>query len=247
MALVPDIGGQDALPRATNEIRQRKLEATQRLLGDTIAITELDWQRPSQLPGWTRAHVAAHLSANAHALADAVDHAQLAHAVRMYPSQPDRFDAIERGSEKGGLQLQIDLDTSAGRLSASLDRLEYLTGAEPIRVSASRTIRLDVVPLARLNEVVLHHVDLDVGFRLDQLDPVTARWLLEWSCFWIADRPDYPPLELHAESGFTCRLGAPGEPLSVSGPDNLLLGWITGRISKDQFASNDLPALPLTC
>mgnify|MGYP003622708592 CR=1 FL=1 len=46
-------------------LRKRVQEATQRLLGDTIGISDDDWNGPSGLPGWSRAHVAAHLAANA--------------------------------------------------------------------------------------------------------------------------------------------------------------------------------------
>ena len=70
-----DPGKQATLGESTQvaSLRKYKVEATQRLLGDTIAISEQAWQEPSRLPGWTRAHVAAHLARNADALVRAVD------------------------------------------------------------------------------------------------------------------------------------------------------------------------------
>lgn len=35
-------------------LRKRVQEATQRLLGDTIGISDADWNGPSRLPGWSR-------------------------------------------------------------------------------------------------------------------------------------------------------------------------------------------------
>lgn len=50
-------------------LRKRVQEATQRLLGDTIGISDADWNGPSRLPGWSRANLAAHLAAGADAMA----------------------------------------------------------------------------------------------------------------------------------------------------------------------------------
>jgi maleylpyruvate isomerase len=36
--------------------------ATQRLLGDTIAVSDEDWRGPSRLPDWSRGHVATHIA-----------------------------------------------------------------------------------------------------------------------------------------------------------------------------------------
>ena len=106
-------------------LRKRVQEATQRLLGDTIGISDDDWNGPSGLPGWSRAHVAAHLAANADALAGvlraAMDHRESA----LYPDAAARLAGIERGSSLTGLELQISLDTSAGRLERVLDDISF--------------------------------------------------------------------------------------------------------------------------
>ena len=61
----PSSFGQAPLPVSATaaQLRSRKRDATQQLLGDTIAIHDDQWQLPSGLPGWTRAHVATHLRA----------------------------------------------------------------------------------------------------------------------------------------------------------------------------------------
>ncbi|HEX5383496.1 MAG TPA: maleylpyruvate isomerase N-terminal domain-containing protein, partial [Propionibacteriaceae bacterium] len=42
--------------------------ATQRLLGDTILVTDEQWRAPSRLPEWTRGHVATHIARHADAI-----------------------------------------------------------------------------------------------------------------------------------------------------------------------------------
>lgn len=232
---------QALLPHDVVAVRKRKLEATQSLLGSTIAISEDDWQHPSLLPGWTRAHVATHLARNADGLIRLIHGVSTGVPTRMYGSDRERQRDIERGSERGALDLQIDLDTTAGRLSAALDAIAEVPGETAVELPAGRWVRVDLLPLARLNEVVLHHVDLDCGFGIDHVDEDIARWLLEWNAFWIGERADFPAVEILSDSGFSARLGAPGEPVQVLESDSWLLGWITARLPVDDVTARGLP------
>ena len=83
-----------------------------------------------------------------------------------------------------------------------------------------------LLPLARLLEVVIHHVDLDIGYEITDIDTQTAEWLLEWCAFRLRDRDDFPRLQLTSETGVTTTVGSVGEPLAVSGSSAHLLGWL---------------------
>ncbi|WP_203566849.1 maleylpyruvate isomerase family mycothiol-dependent enzyme [Aestuariimicrobium ganziense] len=228
-----------------SEVRALKLEATQRLLGDTIRISDADWQEASLLPGWTRAHVATHLARNADGLRLAFETMMLGMPQRMYASEPDKERDIERGSERNGLALQIDLDVSSGLLNEALDALETIDQAMPVELRAGFRLPARLLPLARLDEVVLHHVDLGVGFTVDDVAHETARRLLEWSAFRLGDREDIPLLELRSSSGLVARLGSYGEVVVVEGDDRPLLGWLTGRGSGDGLEGTDDLVMPL--
>jgi hypothetical protein len=65
-----------------------------------------------------------------------------------------------------------------------------------------------LLPLARLLEVAIHHVDLDIGYEISDLDPQTAEWLLEWCSFRLRSRVEFPKLELRSDSGFSIRSAA---------------------------------------
>ncbi|CEI23250.1 Hypothetical protein PFCIRM512_06615 [Propionibacterium freudenreichii] len=243
---MPSVEEQSELPGAGDmrPIRLRKLEATQRLLGDTIAIDERSWQEPCHLPGWTRAHVATHLARNADAFTRVAAGMMTGINTPLYISERERFNDIERGSERRGLDLQVDLDTSAGRLYHGLDELGDIDGSRLVEISPGRKLRIDLLPLARLREVALHHVDLACGFTVLDMDDDIARWVLEWTCYWIGDDPRLAPLQIESTSGFHTRLGGTGRPTAVGGSDALLLGWLTNRLPDDPSVAKTLPALP---
>ena len=216
------------------ELHGWKQEATQRLLGHTIGISDEEWHRPSPLPGWSRAHLATHLARNAdhlRVIAAAVD-AGLPQPVA--PSKPDRLAELERGADRTGLQLQIDLDTSAGALQTTIERLTNWTA--PVRLRG-RDWPLAVVPLARLNEVCIHHIDLDCGFSPDAIDPAAAAWLLRWVLDLLAET-DLPAMRLEGDS-LVAELGNSGEARTVSGSDGRLWAWLSGRTPASAVAGAD--------
>jgi maleylpyruvate isomerase len=163
----------------------------------------------------------------------------------MYPSSEQRDADIEAGAGRSGLDLQIDLDTSAGRLGAAFEALDAGGGWDS-RVELRGGVQAPArsLPLARLMEVVLHHVDLDVGFGIDDVDPTTAEWVLEWSAFRVRARPEYPALLLVADSGFRLHVGSAAEPREVSGSSPRLLGWLTRRGGAEAVSGADGIELP---
>lgn len=213
------------------QVRHRKRDATQRLLGDTIMIAEDAWTAPSRLPGWTRAHVATHLARNADAFRRTVNGLLNHTSTRMYPSEATKRRDVEEGSWRSALELQIDLDTTAGQLAAAFDRLDEVQLDEVVVLAPGQRLRAGELPLARLNEVVLHHVDLDCGFTIDDVDDDIARWLLEWNCAQLTGDQALATVELQSTTGWRARLGDAGEVRLVRGSDHALLGWLTHRPS----------------
>ena len=119
---------------------------------------------PSLLPGWSRAHVVAHLWGNAEGFAGAVAGTAAGGVGVMYPGGTEgRTRDIE-----GRAALPLDVIADGARHAHARlvdawadipddrwdDPIEMITGPVP----ASATV------LARWREIVVHHVDLDVGF-----------------------------------------------------------------------------------
>jgi len=225
------------------QVRLHRHEATQSLLGDTIAITDEQWAEPSRLPGWTRAHVATHVARNADAFVRIMTQLRSGQPTGMYESPAQAREDIERGSERSALELQVDLDASAGRLHAHLAELMSMPPDRMVHLSPTRTERLDRLPLARLNEVVLHHIDLDVGFTYTNIGAQVASWLLEYNANRIGRDLNHPAIRIIADSGLTVVIGGVGRVTAVHGADNYLLGWLTGRLPPEQ-TNRRLPRLP---
>ncbi len=206
------------------EIRHLSREANQSLLRDTMDIREEDWHGPSLLPGWTRAHVATHLARSADGLR-LVTEAWLAGEEASEPSADERFQALERGSERSGLELQIDLDTSATALTTTWNQVT--DWHRPVRL-LGRTRPLATLPVARLHEVIVHHLDLDCGFTPDQVPTAAAPWLLSWAHSRVRDL-DRPAIRLESESGLTGVVGRGEVTATVTGSDARLWAWLSGR------------------
>jgi maleylpyruvate isomerase len=220
--------------------------ATQRLLGDTILVTDEQWRAASRLPDWTRGHVATHIARHADALVRLTQWARTGERQDMYPSTEYRANEIEAGAGRSGLDLQIDLDTSAGRLSSAFDELDAAEAWDSVvEMRGGIKVPARLLPLARLLEVVIHHVDADIGYEIADIDTQSADWLLEWCAFRLRDREDFPKLELTSDSGLTAAVGTVGEPVAVSGSSPYLLGWLLGRTDDSAVTGArevDLPA-----
>ena len=215
--------------------------ATQSLLRDTIALDEEQWHAPSLLPGWSRAHVATHIARNADALRRVLSATLMGDPAPLYPSEILKFNDIERGAKRSGLELHVDLDTAAGELARLMDRVE--DWMVPVRLPAGE-FPLSVITLIRLQEITLHHLDLDSGFGWQDVDPIPGGWLLQWTLLLMRDDPTLPAVDLTSDSGVTASLGGVGERITFSGPDPALWAWLTGRTAGDGLTWNSTAGLP---
>lgn len=215
-------------PVPVADVHVWKTEATQRLLGYTIALTETAWHEASLLPGWTRAHVATHLARNAEHTR-AIIEAAVAGGPQPDRPGPDQVKReLEAGADRTGLELQIDLDSTAGALQ---NTIEAVTDWTPIVRIDGADLPLSTVPLMRLHEVYLHELDLDCGFTPDGVDPAAAAWLLRWTLFRLRNaRMARVALTTDTVSDV---IGDGERRLSVRGSDARVWSWLTGRGDPD--------------
>ncbi|MFB7556507.1 maleylpyruvate isomerase family mycothiol-dependent enzyme [Streptomyces brevispora] len=216
-------------------------EATDRLLSATEKIEGSELARPSRLPGWSRGHVVAHLSRNADALVNVLQ------GRPMYADSETRDRDIERDAHRPKAEQVADLAASAARFvaaaAAPADWSRTVTMRNGVTDSASR------IPFRRRVEVALHHVDLDVGYELEDLpDEFTGREI-----DFLAERfdrhPDVVPMSVADDQGrfWTTGGGKEGDPVAVHGTAPELLGWLSGRRDGSALTVEGglpLPALP---
>lgn len=218
-------------------------DATDRLLTavahlDNAAVTD-----PSRLPGWSRGHVLAHLARNADALVNVFE------GRPMYVSAEARDADIERDAPRPLAVHLADVRDSAARFQRA--------GAAPADWSRAVTLRNGVtdsasrVPFRRWAEVELHHVDLGIGYELEDLPAEFAEREIGFLAERFTGHPDVPPTRL-TDGTRAWRTGgeAGGETeepvITVTGSPAGLLGWLAGRRDGTGLTvtGGPLPTLP---
>ncbi|MFF9348499.1 maleylpyruvate isomerase family mycothiol-dependent enzyme [Streptomyces sp. NPDC014734] len=215
-------------------------EATDRLLGATQKLDDAAFAAPSRLPGWSRGHVVAHLSRNADALVNVLRDRP------MYADSETRDRDIERGAPRPSAEQLADLADSAARLmeaaSVPADWSRTVTLRNGVTDSASR------IPFRRRVEVELHHVDLGIGYELEDLPDEFAGREIAFLAERFAGHPDVVATELTADDGrsWSTGGGAGGATAVVRGTATELLGWLCGRRDGSALTvgGGTLPVLP---
>jgi maleylpyruvate isomerase len=212
-------------------------EATQRLIRTVDSFHGDDWTAPSGLPGWTRAHVVAHLTLNAEGLAHSLSTLVGDEpGSPMYASQEarDRDIAELAGGEHEALRERL-LAGCAHFGDAFSALPEDRWSAEIERVPGGRTFPAKDAVLMRLREVEIHHVDLDAGYS-------TAEWsrpFLSMLLQTMSAREWPTPFQVEPtdlDDHFSC--GGEGGP-TVTGSAADLGWWLTGRGSGEGVSSSD--------
>jgi maleylpyruvate isomerase len=227
----------DSVARAADLIAP----ADQALVRTVDGLAGPAWDEPSLLPGWTRAHVVAHLTLNAEGLAGVLHGAHVHRPQPMYASPEGRdADIVELATaEPGELRDRLLASTAVfARALAAMHEDDWDGRFE--RTPAGPDFALVHVPLMRVREVEIHHADLGAGytaadwpagFRVLLLDSMTKR--------------AYPqpftvrPTDLDGTWHYGDGEGGP----VVSGTSADLGWWLTGRGDGTGLASDttDLP------
>jgi len=149
---------------AQREISDQIDDATQRLLGTARVIAEPDLRQPSLLPGWTRAHVLAHLARGADAMRTILIGARSGEDRAAYASAEAREADIERTGAQQAKELVADVADSSMALRTIARQLPDRAWAHPVRILGSAPFPAGQLLTRRLAEVELHHCDLAAGY-----------------------------------------------------------------------------------
>ncbi|WP_210443301.1 maleylpyruvate isomerase family mycothiol-dependent enzyme [Nocardioides sp. SYSU D00065] len=210
--------------------------ADRALVRTVDSLSDHQYAEASQLPGWTRAHVVAHVALNAEGLAGVLHGAHTGAPAPVYASVEARDADIEALAAAGPGELRERLLAATSRFAAALDAMhEQDWDGRFERTPGGPVVALVNVPLMRLREVEIHHVDLDAGYS-------PADWPREFCVLLLASmtKRDYPepflvrPTDVDGE----WRYGeGPGGPV-VTGPSAALGWWLTGRGSGEGLTSD---------
>jgi maleylpyruvate isomerase len=184
---------------------------------------------PSGLPGWTRAHVVAHVARNAEGLTRLATWARTGVETPMYPSKQARDTDIEASAQFPVERIRAELISTADELDgvlASLTPAEWraeLHDAQGSAMPASRIVWM------RVREMWLHAVDLDAGARMEDVPGAVVDALFDDVTLRMSGFDGCPAATLvPTDRDHTWPLGL-GEGVQVHGPAAALLGWLIGR------------------
>jgi maleylpyruvate isomerase len=149
---------------AQRELSDQIDAATQRLLDAARVIAEPDLRHPSLLPGWTRAHVLAHLARGADAMRNLLVGARWGRENPAYASIQACEADIEHGAGLGAKELMADVAASAMALRTIIRQLPDDAWQFPVRIPGSAPFPAAELLTRRLVELELHHCDLGTGY-----------------------------------------------------------------------------------
>jgi maleylpyruvate isomerase len=190
------------------------------------------FRAPSALPGWSRAHVVAHLARNAEALSRLANWARTGIETPMYADREQRAAEIESSAQAPVERLRRELVSTADELAAALAALDDAAWRAEVRTALGRAIPATEVPWMRVREVWLHAVDLDAGGALTDLPPEIVDALLDEVTVTLSSREGCPAARLAPlDRDRTWPLGPePAERIvEVRGDAARVLGWLIGR------------------
>jgi maleylpyruvate isomerase len=138
--------------------------ATQRLLDAARVLPEPELRAPSLLPGWSRAHVLAHLARGADAMRNLLIGARAQQHRSAYASAQAREAAIETSAAQPPRDLMTDLADSAMALRTMVRQLPDEAWSFRVQMLDSEPFPASELLTRRLGEVELHHCDLGIGY-----------------------------------------------------------------------------------
>ncbi|MEV7285883.1 maleylpyruvate isomerase family mycothiol-dependent enzyme [Streptomyces sp. NPDC093252] len=214
-------------------------DATERLLSAVAKLDNASVAEPSRLPGWTRGHILAHLARNADALVNVWE------SRPMYVSGEARDTDIERDAPRPlDVQLADVRDTAARFLDTADAPADWSRTVElrnGVTDSASR------VPFRRWAEIELHHVDLGIGYELEDMPEEFTEREIDFLADRFAGNASVPPTRLTdgTRAWHTGRRAEQPE-VTVTGTAADLVGWLAGRREGAALAvtGGALPGLP---
>lgn len=197
---------------------------------------------PSALPGWSRAHVLAHVARNADGLRNLLTWANTGVETPMYAGAEARDADIEAGSRQPAADLLADVVASAARFAEYAEAMPDDAWARQARNRQGAPVTGTVVVRMRLSELTIHLADLDRGYELDRVLGLLGPLTEDVVQHAITAREAHLPALRLVAGGFEWTTGAaPGPP--VTGTSGRLLAWLSGR-SDGTGLDGDVPRIP---
>jgi maleylpyruvate isomerase len=161
---LPAVIYSERVDAAQRQLNDQIDDATQRLLSTARMIEETELRAPSLLPGWTRAHVLAHLARSADAMRNLMIGARDGQDRPAYASAEARATGIELTAKQKPAELAADVAGAAMAFRTIARGLPDGAWACQLQILGSAPFPAGQLLIRRLVEVELHHCDLGRGY-----------------------------------------------------------------------------------
>ncbi|MET9730882.1 maleylpyruvate isomerase family mycothiol-dependent enzyme [Streptomyces sp. NPDC006458] len=208
------------------------------------AAAGLDGERlrgPSALPGWTRAHVLAHVARAADAYVRLLDAAATGGGAGRADATA-LAEAVEKAAALPAGELRADLGGSLDRFAVRARTLSE--AAWDVLVTALAGWRHPAWFTLRrcLRELETHHVDLDVGYATSDWPVSYVDWALDDTLGALTAYGFGLSTVAAVDLGRTWTVSPEGPLLTA--PGHVLLGWLSGRTPARDLTPAPLPEPP---
>jgi maleylpyruvate isomerase len=217
--------------------------ATDNLIASIGGLTDADARGPSLLPGWTRGHVLTHLARNADGGTRLLGWARTGVASYEYDSVAARAEAIEEGAGRQAVVLLADVSAASAAFAEAAAVMPPDAWQRLITWTTGQQSSAADVVQSRLAEVLIHHVDLDLGFGPGCWPPWFVRDMLTIAVSSMNERglAPLPALLSATDTGHVSQIGGgTADSIQISGPEADLLAWLLGR-SAGAYLVRDRP------
>ena len=165
----------------------------QRLLRALAPLTDNDFRSPSSLPRYSRGHVVAHLANKTKAHVWLFGGPAVGEVRRLHADGYDPDLAAAAGAGGSAAELRTDLEHSFELLEAAWDAPDDASwDQEGIMTAGPRTMAEIITH--HLRNVEVHHVDLDIGYRVADWPPLFVEGELAKRLRDLPDRADHADL-----------------------------------------------------
>jgi maleylpyruvate isomerase len=164
-----------------------------RLVAALAPLTDGDFRVPSLLPRWSRGHVVTHLANKTSTLVWLYGGPAEGEVRRQFPIGHDHDRAADAGATRSAAELRADLAHSFQLVEAAWDALDdELWDRRGIVTPGPRTMA-EIVS-RHLRDVEVHHVDLDIGYRVSDWPAGFVEGELAKRLRALPDRADHADL-----------------------------------------------------
>ncbi|WP_211355035.1 maleylpyruvate isomerase family mycothiol-dependent enzyme [Blastococcus colisei] len=202
-------------------------------------MTDEELAGDSALPGWSRAHVVAHLARNADALGNLLAWARTGVETPMYPSRAVRDADIETTAARPAAELRADYVAACGRLAQAIETMPVEAWTAEVRNGQGATVPASAVPWMRAKEMWVHGTDLRAGLSFADLDAGFCAALVDEVLSLFAARDQAPDVTVVA-TDVDRTWGSGGT--RVDGPVTAVAAWLTR--SDASGLAGDVPPPP---